>query len=236
MLSKINNAGTLAVENAGGLGTSDYNGFYHANRSNHIRVNGEKTLTQWKNDSGKDVHSTGLVSSTLAQAELFYNDTRVDKSFTLSKPYKDLSGNSVVKTLTLQSYTSKILYPDLTPIPRLAVQASAPAWVYSGDPITITLAANNYGIVTANNTVVTSTLPSNAFYVSGGTQVGDVISWTVGNLAPNASVQVSYLITATTTVISNDYRVSATGGYSAIGNWIAVIIDPWQTYLPLIRR
>ncbi|HSD84734.1 MAG TPA: hypothetical protein VLG46_12780, partial [Anaerolineae bacterium] len=236
MLTKINNAGTLAVENAGGLGTSDYNGFYHANRTNHIRIDGEKTLAQWKTDSGKDVHSTGFVSATLAQAELFYNDTRLGKTFTLSKPYKDLSGNLVVRTLTLSGYTSKILYPDLTPIPRLAIQASAPGWAYAGDPITITLTANNYGIATANNTVITNTLPGNVSYVSGGTPVGNVISWTVGSLAPNTSVQVSYLVTATTTVINNDYRASATGGYSAIGNWIAVIIDPGQIYLPLINK
>jgi hypothetical protein len=70
-VGKINNAGTLSAGNAGMLGTSDYNGFYHASRSNHIRVGGEKTLAQWNNDSGKDLHSTGLVSATLAQAELF---------------------------------------------------------------------------------------------------------------------------------------------------------------------
>ncbi len=236
MLSKINNAGTLAVENAGGLGTSDYNGFYHANRSNHIRVNGEKTLAQWKTASGKDVHSTGFVSATLAQAELFYNDTRLAKTFTLSKPYKDLSGNSVVGTLTVQPYTSKILYPDLTPIPRLTIQASAPGWAYSGDPITITLTAGNVGVAAANNVIITNTLPGQVSYLSGGTPVGNVISWTVGSLAPNAGTQVSFVVTATATVINHDYRASANGGHSATGSWIAVIIDPRQIYLPVLRR
>jgi uncharacterized repeat protein (TIGR01451 family) len=236
LLSKINNAGTLAANSAAQLGTSDYNGFYHANRSNHIRVGGEYTLAAWKSTSGKDVHSTGFVSATLTQAELFYNDTRSAKAFTLSKPYFDLGGNSVVGTLTLQPYTSKILYPDLTPIPRLAIQASARGWAYSGDPITITLTASNGGLITATNVLITNTLPANAFYVSGGSLNSGVISWNAGNVAPNASAQVSFIVTATTTVINNDYRASADGGHKAIGSWIAVIIDPQQVYLPLVRK
>ncbi len=236
LLSKISNAGTLAADHGGLLGTSDYNGFYHANRTNHIRIGSDMTLAQWRAASGKDTHSTEMISSTLAGAELFYNDTRLVKTFPLTKPYLDLSGNSVVGTLTLQPYTSKILYPDPTPVPRLTIQASAPGWVHSGDPITITLTAGNLGTVAANNTFVTNTLPSNASYVSGGTQVGNVISWTVGNLAPNASTQVSFVVIATTTVINDDYRADASGGYSAIGSWIAVIIDPLQVYLPVLCR
>lgn len=37
-------------------------------------------------------------------------------------------------------------------------------------------------------------------------------------------------------MINNDYRVSAAGGHRAIGSTIAVIIDPQQVYLPLLRR
>jgi uncharacterized repeat protein (TIGR01451 family) len=236
LLGKISSAATLAVENAGGLGTSDYNGFYHANQTKHIHISGDKSLADWKLASNKDLHSTEMISSTLAQAVLFYNETRSPQTFTLSKPYFDLSGNSVVGTLTLQPYTSKILYPDLTPIPRLTIQARAPGWVHAGDPITITLTAGNIGTVTANNTIVTNTLPSNVSYVSGGTPAGNVLSWTVGSLGPNASTQVSFVVTATTTVINDDYRASASGGYSAIGSWIAVLIDPLQVYLPIVRQ
>ncbi|HTP06791.1 MAG TPA: hypothetical protein VMP08_00970 [Anaerolineae bacterium] len=236
LLGKLSNARTLAAGSAGLLGTSDYNGFYHANRSAHISISGDKTLAQWRSASGKDIHSTEMIASILAQAELFYNETRTAKTFTLNKPYKDFSGNSVIGSLTLQPYTSKILYPDLTPIPRLAIQAHAQAWAVSGAPITITLTAGNSGVVTATNTVITNTLPINAFYVSGGTLNNRVISWNVGNLAPNGSTQVNFVITATTTVVGNDYRVSASGGYSAIGNWIAVIIDPRQVYLPLVKK
>ena len=236
LLSKINNAGTLAAASTGQLGTSDTNGFYHANRAKHIRIGVDRSLSEWRSASGKDLHSTEMISSTLAQAELFYNDTRNAKDFTLSKPYFDLAGNSVVGALTLQPYTSKILYPDLTPIPRLALQASARSTAQSGEPITITLTASNDGLVTATNTVITNTLPANAVHISGGTLNGRLLSWNTSNLAPNASTQVSFVVTATTTVINADYRVSATGGYSAIGPWLAVIVDPQQVFLPAVRR
>jgi len=84
--------------------------------------------------------------------------------------------------------------------------------------------------------LITNTLPLNAVYISGGTLNGSTLSWSVGNLTPNASTQVSFVITATTTVINSDYRVSADGGHSAIGNWIAVIIDPQQVFLPTVRK
>lgn len=236
LLAKIDHAGTLATGSVSQLGTSDYNTFYHATRVKHIRISGDKSLAEWKSASGKDTHSTERVSATLAQAELFYNDTRNPKTFTLSQPYVDLSGNSVVGTLTLQPYTSKILLPDLTPIPRLSVRANALPTAHSGEPITITLTAQNNGAVAATNVLITNTLPLNAVYVSGGTLNGDTLSWSVGNLAPNVSTHVSFVITATVTVINNDYRVSADGGHNAIGSWLAVIIDPQQVFLPSVRK
>jgi uncharacterized repeat protein (TIGR01451 family) len=233
LLSKIDHAGTLSAENAGQLGMSDYNGFYHANRTNHIRISGEKTLAQWKSASGKDLHSTELISSALAQAELFYDDTRSAKTFMLSKWYTDLVGNSVVCTLTVQPYASKILLPASSP--QLSVQASAPT-AHVNSPITLSLTARNTGSVTANNLLITNTLPTNASYISGGTRVGNVLSWTVGSLAANSSTAVSFVITTTTTALNQDYRVSANGCQNAVGNWFAIIPDPLQVFLPTVRK
>jgi uncharacterized repeat protein (TIGR01451 family) len=218
------------------LGTSDNNHFYHANRAKHIVVQGDKSLADWQTASGKDIHSTELISAALAQAELFYNDTRSARSIDLSKPYVDLNGNSVSSPLTLQPYTSKILRPDLTPIPRLTISGSAPVAVQSGAPITTTFILHNTGVATATNLLITNTLPIGASYISGGTRVGNTVSWTLGSLAPSASATVSYIVTATTTLINGDYRVSATGGYSAIGGAFVTLIDPLQVYLPLLRR
>lgn len=236
LLSKINNAGTLSADSAALLGTSDNNHFYHANRAQHIVVQGDKSLAEWHTASGKDEHSTELISATMAQAELFYNDTRSARSIDLSKPYVDLNGNSISSPLILQPYTSKILLPDLTPIPRLSISGSAPVAVESGAPITTTFTIHNTGIVTATNLLITNTLPISAFYISGGTHVGQVVSWTLGSLAPSASATFSHVVTTTTTLINGAYRVSATGGYNAVGGPVVTFIDPQQVYLPLLRR
>jgi uncharacterized repeat protein (TIGR01451 family) len=233
LLAKIDHAGSLAADNATLLGTSNNNGFYHAVRANHIRISGDKTLAQWRAASGKDLNSTEMISSTLSQAELFYNDTQTAKTFTLSTWYRDLAGNPVACTLTLQPYSSKILLP--APTPQLSIQTSAPT-AHAGLPIPITLNVSNTGNGTANNLLITDTLPVSASYISGGTRMGSVISWTVNSLAPASSVSVGFVITATTTVINRDYRVSADGCQNAVGNWFAIIIDPLQIFLPTVRR
>lgn len=229
-------AGTLGVDNATQLGASDYNHFYHATRTAHISAPGSMTFTQWRTASGKDTHSTELISATLTQAEIFTNPAQTARTFTLSKPYFDLNGEPVVGSLTLPPFTSKIVRPDLTPIPRLSISGSAPVAVQSGAPITTTFTIHNTGVATATNLLITNTLPISAFYISGGTRVGNVVSWTLGSLPPSASVTFSHVITAASTLVNRDYRVSATGGHSAIGGPIVTFIDPQQVYLPLLRR
>jgi hypothetical protein len=107
--------GTLAVDDAGQLTVSDYNQFYHASRAAHIWAQGLKTLAQWRTYSGKDAHSTEMISATLATSEIFYDDTQAPKTFTLTKSYVDLNGSPVVGSLTLQPFTSKILIPASAP-------------------------------------------------------------------------------------------------------------------------
>ena len=236
MLALPSTAGTLSVDNATQIGASDYNHFYHAVRTAHISAPTGMTLAQWRTASGKDAHSIELIAATLTQAEIFTNPYQTPRTFTLSKPYLDLNGNAVVGTLTLQPFTSKILRPDLTPIPRLTISGSAATTARSGEQITTTFSVSNSGLVTATNVLITNTLPAGASYISGGTRLGNIVSWTVGSLAPAASVSVSHVVTASTTLINGDYRASATGGYSASGGPLVTLIDPRRVYLPLLRR
>lgn len=229
-------AATLSADNAAQLGTSDYNHFYHANRAAHISVQGDKTLAAWRTYSGKDAHSTEMISATLAQSEIFYNDTRLSKTFTLTRPYVDLNGSSVVGSLTLQPFTSRILLPDLTPIPHLSIVGAAPITARSGDSITYTFTVSNLGIASATHLLITSTLPSGAYYLSGGTLTGNVVSWTLSSLAPSANASVTCAVTATVTLINADYGVSADGGYHATGQPVVTIVDPQSVYLPLVSR
>ena len=113
-----------------------------------------------------------MISATVAQADLFYNETRSPKTFMLSKWYNDLAGNPVRCSLTVPSYASKILLPANSP--QLSIQADAPI-AHADSPISITLTVRNTGSATANNLLITNTLPISVFYLSGGTRVGDVL-------------------------------------------------------------
>ena len=84
-----------------------------------------------------------------------------------------LVGNSVVCTLIVQPYASRILLPSSSP--QLSIQASAPT-AHANSPITISLTVRNVGSATANNLLITNTLPANASFISGGTRVGNVLS------------------------------------------------------------
>ena len=239
MLGLKSTAGTLQVDSHAQLAASDYNKFAHANRATHISAAGDKTLAQWKAYSGKDAHSTEMISSTLTNSEIFYNDAKTLKTIYLTRPYVDLDGQPVAANLTLQPFTSKILIPGGPPVPNLTLAGSAPGWIHSGEQFTYTLAAANRGGIGATNLVVTSTIPTGANYVSGGTRMGNVISWTVPSLLPNNAVTFTFSVTPTDgvkVIINGDYRTSADGGYGAVGTSVVTLVDPKQVYLPIVMR
>jgi len=37
-------------------------------------------------------------------------------------------------------------------------------------------------------------------------------------------------------IVNDDYRVSADGGYGAIGTRVVTLVDPQQVFLPLVMR
>ena len=59
----------------------------------------------------------------------------------------------------------------------LMISKGGPPAVDAPGPITYTLTVTNSGTYTASNLVITDSIPSGASYVSGGTQVGNVVSW-----------------------------------------------------------
>jgi uncharacterized repeat protein (TIGR01451 family) len=124
--------------------------------------------------------------------------------------------------------------------PILTINKSGPTIVTASSPITYTLAITNSGNLTATNLVITDTIPAGAHYISGGTKVGNVISWTVSSLAANGGIaQATFVVTATQTITNSDYSVTAEGGYRGIGNTVVVtkIRESFsQTYLPLILK
>ena len=93
-----------------------------------------------------------------------------------------------------------------------------------------TLTLTNTGDVTATNLLVTDTLPSGASYVGGGTQVGGVVTWTLGSLLPGAGAVVSFVVRATQTIPNSDYRVAVDGRLAAVGQAPVVTVGANTKY------
>ncbi|MCP4363504.1 MAG: DUF11 domain-containing protein, partial [Chloroflexi bacterium] len=128
-------------------------------------------------------------------------------------------------------------------VPELTLSKSAPATVAINELITYTLTVTNSGPATATYVVVTDTISTDAKYISGGTKVGEVVSWTIATLAAHNGVTHStFFVTATQTITNRDYRVTAEGGYSATGTVSVVTIvsnsisDTGDIYLPIILK
>jgi uncharacterized repeat protein (TIGR01451 family) len=130
----------------------------------------------------------------------------------------------------------------ITPIVDLAITKTAPTTATPTDLIPYTLTITNSGKTTATNLVITDAIPTGANYVTGGTKDGAVIKWIVSTLPMSARTQVSFVVMATTTITNSDYRVSASGGYSATGSKpIVTIINTnapsmQKIYLPVIFK
>jgi uncharacterized repeat protein (TIGR01451 family) len=121
----------------------------------------------------------------------------------------------------------------------LGISKSGPPIADAGDFITYTLTITNSGTEAASSLVITDTIPVGATYVSGGTKVGNVVSWTASSLAASSSTTVQFVVTATQTVTNSDYQVSADGGYHATGSApVVTVISGVQdkVHLPLILR
>ncbi len=109
--------------------------------------------------------------------------------------------------------------------PDLVISKTGPATATSGSPITHTLTITNNGTDVAFNPVITDMIPTYADYITGGIKIGNVVSWTVPNLLGSGVwTQSTFVVTATQTITNSDYRVRASGGYSATGSVDVVTI------------
>lgn len=232
-------SGTLSVGSAPGqVGTANHNRYVHASRATHISAQGNRTLAGWQTYSGQEPQSTEWITAGVSTAELFYNASTAPLTVELLRPYVEVYGAPVTGGLTLLPYTGRVLIPTGPLEPRLSVTNRAPGWVAGGTPITYTLVAHNRAGATATSVVLTSAVPANASYLSGGTLVGGVVSWSVPSLAVGASFTATWsaLPTGSAPVLSQHYRVSAAGGFAAVGAPTLTLIDPRQVYLPNVRR
>jgi uncharacterized repeat protein (TIGR01451 family) len=112
------------------------------------------------------------------------------------------------------------MQPDLgadEALPVLALIKSGPAWHNPGEFITYTLTVTNTGVVTAHRILLSDVLPSGATFVgasdSGGIKPGsDTITWFLPTLGLEDNVVTqTFTITATDTIVNQEYGVSSFG-------------------------
>jgi uncharacterized repeat protein (TIGR01451 family) len=149
-------------------------------------------------------------------------------------------GEGVNGELYVANIGQGVLYQvqETSAVPYLSIDKQAPGTAVVGDPITYTLTVANSGNVAASGLVVTDRIPVDATYLpgSGGTRVGDVISWTFPSLASGGSVTRTFAVTADSSIVNDDYRVSADGGYSALGRAVHTILAQARAYLPIVFK
>lgn len=132
-------------------------------------------------------------------------------------------------------------YPD-SPTPFLIINKNGPSTATAGSRITYTLTITNSGLAAATNLVITDVIPTGATYVSGGTKVGNVVSWMIPSLAANGGItQTTFIVTATQTITNSDYRVQADGGYktqgtSAVVTEVSAETPEQKIFLPVILK
>jgi uncharacterized repeat protein (TIGR01451 family) len=107
-----------------------------------------------------------------------------------------------------------------------------------GEPINYKIVISNAGETAATNLVISDTIPQNAFYtIGGGVQVGNIIRWQEAILLPGETIQIPFVLTATQTITNSDYRVTADGGVSAVGQEavVTIISPPGQPNLTVLK-
>ncbi|MCP4363596.1 MAG: DUF11 domain-containing protein [Chloroflexi bacterium] len=123
--------------------------------------------------------------------------------------------NGIEEHYPVNNHTS----PVTVTVGSLSITKQGPAIAVVGDPITYTLTVINHRPESVSNIVIIDTLPADALYVSGGTRIGDVVSWTVPGLAANGGItQTTFVVKAAQTITNSDYRASSDGGHHATGS------------------
>jgi uncharacterized repeat protein (TIGR01451 family) len=117
--------------------------------------------------------------------------------------------------------------------PVLTVSKTAPASVFSGQPLTYTLTYGNDGQSSAADVLITDTVPAGTTFVSatgGGAFASGVVTWNIGALnafVTGQSVSFTAAVTATSGSVNNaSYAIQASGVPPVAGSPVATTVTP----------
>ena len=114
----------------------------------------------------------------------------------------------------------------LAKIGILDIAKTLPATFQADAPARYTLTITNTGSITLTDLVVTHPIPSDARYESGGTQIDDIINWTIDRLPAESTTNVQFELASAQPITTTNYRVSAADGYEASGDRLIIAPQP----------
>ncbi len=115
-----------------------------------------------------------------------------------------------------QSGPYAIFQPDTETPPTIYSHISTAA---PGEPFTYTLQVANTGMQVLDTLTITATLPGGASLIAindGGIVADPVITWTATDLAPGEVIERSYVVSATASVTTGPYGVTAISGSTTV--------------------
>ncbi len=127
-----------------------------------------------------------------------------------------------------------------TAVVDLRFEKRGPNFALAGEPFTYTLEVENIGNTAVSNLVITDRVPLGAtFIAANGTLENGVVRWESPELLPNGLLTLTMSVSATQTVVNDDYVLTADGldpipGTQAILTIVSTQIQ--QLFLPFISR
>ena len=185
-----------------------------------------KTLDQWKTQSGQDANSHGspIAISDVSNIEFYYNAGKTNRIITLSKPMTDVKGTKYASSITLLPYSSAVLLVDPTPLQAVIPEYLSSA-IEDGAPGRLEMTYNeNLADIVPPASAFRVMVNSVARTVNSVSISGTKVILTLSSPVINGNVvTVAYTVPATNQLQSTLRRWANSSGTQTVSNNISAI-------------
>ncbi len=170
-------------------------------------------------------HNSGIVSWSLDTLDGY--GTQATRFFTVTASQTIINDDYAV-SLPGQFIIAGVPAVTTEIEPVLEIEKIAFNSVAAGQPLTYTLTVHNTGGL-ATGLIITDTLPDGASFIRASQEIAPDgngrLTWTIDDPLPHGeSISRTFTVTATETLVNQDYGVRADGGHSATGDPVTTII------------